>query len=97
MGAAQKDESRKNSEGGGGGVGGESEGSLLYISLSLLFFLRSLTSRRTPLSERLHEGTTATTKKQEGRKRQKYFCAVQFYTLHISLLFTTQHQRCTHC
>ena len=41
MGAAQKDESRKNSEarrGGGGGVGGESEGSLLYISLSLLFF-----------------------------------------------------------
>ena len=36
--AAQKDESRKNSEGGGGGVGGESEGSLLYISLSLLFF-----------------------------------------------------------
>ena len=36
MGAAQKDVSSKNSE--GGGVGGESEGSLLYISLSLLFF-----------------------------------------------------------
>ena len=87
----------KTARGGGGGVGGESEGSLLYISLSLLFFLRSLTSRRTPLSERLHEGTTATTKKPEGRKRQKYFSAVQFYTSYISLLFTTQHQRCTHC
>ena len=56
--------------GGGGGVGGGSVGDRLYISLSLLFFLRSLTSRRTPLSERLHEGTTATTKKPEGRKRQ---------------------------
>ena len=36
MGADQKDVSRKNSE--GGGVGGESEGSLLYIHRSLLFF-----------------------------------------------------------
>ena len=95
VGAAQKDVSRKNSEGGGGwGRGWEWRFPPIYFSLPPFFFLRSLISRRTPLSERLHEGTTAKTKKQERRKRQKCFCAVQFYTWYISLLFTTQHQRC---
>ena len=58
--------------------------SYLFLSPSF-FFLRSLTSRRTPLSERLHEGITATTKKPEGRKRQKCFSAVQFYTSYTAV------------
>ena len=69
---------------GGWGRGWEWGFPPIYFSLPPFFFLRSLTSRRTPLSERLHEGTTAKTKKQERRKSQNVFVQCNF-TLRIYL------------